>query len=182
MSIASAALPAKPEKCFCVATIQVQAKTPTTIDGVPFSTSATKRVTQVEPAARDTRRSRCPAPMPTGRPMRHAVPTISSVPTIAWATPPPVSPAGAGILVKKSSERLPAPLSTRSPRMKKSGSTATTTRQIMSPTMTLLTSRRSDAAVHSALLPAPEPRATRQISSRAPAFTSTVTTKSRNAT
>ena len=30
-----------------VATIQVQAKTPTTIDGVPFSTSATKRVTQV---------------------------------------------------------------------------------------------------------------------------------------
>ena len=37
------------------------------------------------------------------------MPTISRVPTIAWATPPPVSPAGAGVLVKKSSERLPAP-------------------------------------------------------------------------
>ena len=47
ISIASAALPARAEKCFCVATIQAQAKTPTTIDGVPFSTSATKRVTQV---------------------------------------------------------------------------------------------------------------------------------------
>jgi hypothetical protein len=45
--IASAMLPASPEKCFCVATIQAHAKTPTTIDGVPLSTSATKRVTQV---------------------------------------------------------------------------------------------------------------------------------------
>ena len=38
------------------------------------------------------------------------------------------------------------------------------------------------APVHSALLPTPEPRATRQMRSRAPAFTSTVTTKSRKAT
>ena len=45
ISTASATLPASPEKCFWVATIQVQAKTPTTIDGVPFSTSATKRLT-----------------------------------------------------------------------------------------------------------------------------------------
>ena len=45
--------------------------------------------------------------------------------------------------------------------------------------MALLTSRRERAAVHSALLPTPEPRATRQMRSRAPAFTSTVTTKSR---
>ena len=45
--MASAALPARAEKCFWVATIQAQAKTPTTIDGVPLSTSATKRVTQV---------------------------------------------------------------------------------------------------------------------------------------
>ena len=47
MSIARAALPATAEKCFCVATIQAQAKTPTTIEGVPLSTSATKRVVQV---------------------------------------------------------------------------------------------------------------------------------------
>jgi hypothetical protein len=46
MSSARATLPARAEKCFCVATIQAQAKTPTTIEGVPFSTSATKRVTQ----------------------------------------------------------------------------------------------------------------------------------------
>ena len=44
ISMARAALPANPEKCFCFATIQVQANTPTTIDGVPFITSARKRV------------------------------------------------------------------------------------------------------------------------------------------
>src|SRR5687768_4260968 len=38
------------------------------------------------------------------------------------------------------------------------------------------------AAIHSARLPAPDPRATRQMRSRAAAFTTTVTTKSRNAT
>src|SRR3954453_15348141 len=42
MSMASAALPARAEKCFWVATIQAQAKTPTTIEGVRFITSATK--------------------------------------------------------------------------------------------------------------------------------------------
>jgi hypothetical protein len=47
MSIASATLPANAEKCFCGATIQAHTKTPTTIDGVPFSTSATNRDTQV---------------------------------------------------------------------------------------------------------------------------------------
>src|SRR4051812_37965316 len=38
------------------------------------------------------------------------------------------------------------------------------------------------AAVHSALLPTPDPRATRQMRSRAPAFTTTVSTKSTKAT
>ena len=47
ISMASAALPASAEKCFCFATMSVQAKTPITMDGVPLSTSATKRVTQV---------------------------------------------------------------------------------------------------------------------------------------
>jgi hypothetical protein len=47
ISNASATLPARAEKCFWVATIQAQAKTPTTIDGVPLSTSATNRVVQV---------------------------------------------------------------------------------------------------------------------------------------
>ncbi len=41
---ASATAPAKALKCFCCATIQAQAKTPTTMLGVPFITSATNRV------------------------------------------------------------------------------------------------------------------------------------------
>ena len=67
---------------------------------------------------------------------------MSSVPTIALATPPPVSPAGAGIFVKKSSDRLPAPLSSRVPRMNSSGSTAMNTQAMSTPVMTLLFTRR----------------------------------------
>src|SRR3954463_345354 len=78
-----------------------------------------------------------------GKPMRLAVPTMSRVPTSACTTPPPVSPAGAGVRVKKSSERLPAPLSTRFSRMKNSGMSATITAPIISPTMKLLRNRRS---------------------------------------
>ena len=55
--------------------------------------------------------------------------------------------------------------------MKNSGSSATITAPIMSPTIRLLTARRAGRhcrPVHSALLPAPEPRATRQMRSRAP--------------
>src|SRR5687768_1589017 len=83
-----------------------------------------------------------PAPIPIGSPMRQAIPTMRSVPTSAWATPPPVSPAGAGILVKKSSERLPAPLRIRLSRMKKSGSRATMTAPIINPTIRLLNALR----------------------------------------
>ena len=101
---------------------------------------------------------------------------------MACATPPPVSPAGAGILVKKSTERLPAPLTTRSRRMKKSGSNATHHGEDHDADHRVADLPPNDAPVHSALLPMPEPRATRQMSSRAPAFTSTVTMKSRNAT
>ena len=46
ISMPSAALPARAEKWPCFATIHVHAKTPTTIDGVPFITSATKRTTE----------------------------------------------------------------------------------------------------------------------------------------
>src|SRR6266498_994152 len=77
-----------------------------------------------------------------GSPMRLATPTMSRVPMMACATPPPCSPAGAGVLVKKSSDRLPAPLISRSTRMKKSGRRATITAPTMSPTITLLKARR----------------------------------------
>ena len=63
--------------------------------------------------------------MPIGRPIRHATPTMSSVPTIAFTMPPPLSPAGSGIWVKKSSERLPGALRDQVTRMKISGRTAT---------------------------------------------------------
>ena len=85
------------------------------------------------------------------------MPTMSSVPTMACTTPPPVSPAGAGVWVKKSSERLPAPLSTRLSRMKNSGSSATTTAPIISPTIKLLRPARRTRRFTGALLPAPEP-------------------------
>jgi hypothetical protein len=140
--MASAALPARAEKCFWVATIQAQANTPTTIEGVPLSTSATKRVTQVSRLPGYSAQW-IPAAMPIGRPIRLATPTMMSVPTMACATPPPVSPAGAGIFVKKSSERLPAPFATRLSRMNTSGSSATITAPIMRPTMRLLNARRS---------------------------------------
>src|SRR3954451_17821436 len=75
--------------------------------------------------------------------MRLAVPTMSRVPTRACTTPPPLSPAGAGVRVRKLRERLPAPLSTRFSRMKNSGMSATITAPIISPTMKLLITRRS---------------------------------------
>src|SRR5512141_2826474 len=81
--------------------------------------------------------------MPIGRPMRLAIPTINSVPTMACTTPPPVSPAGAGVWVKNAGDRLPAPLSTRFARMKTSGASAATTAAIISPTIRLLYARRT---------------------------------------
>jgi hypothetical protein len=51
ISTANAALPASAEKRFWVATIHAQAKTPTTMEGVPFSTSATNRVVQASGVA-----------------------------------------------------------------------------------------------------------------------------------
>ena len=59
--------------------------------------------------------SRCsarysPAPMPTGSPIaRRDAARASSVPTIALAIPPPVSPAGSGICVKNASSMDDAP-------------------------------------------------------------------------
>src|SRR5207244_787597 len=82
------------------------------------------------------------APTPIGRPITLATPTISRVPTMACTTPPPVSPAGAGVLVKKSSERLPAPFITKVIRMKINGSSATMTAPTISPTIRLLKTRR----------------------------------------
>ena len=72
------------------------------IDGNPFSTSDRNRTTVASRLPRYSARY-SPAPMPTGRPMTHAIPTSTSVPTIALAMPPPVSPGGLGMLVKNDS-------------------------------------------------------------------------------
>ena len=48
-----------------------------------------------------------PAPMPTGSPISDAIPTRISVPTMAFAIPPPASPTGRGMWVKKPSESAP---------------------------------------------------------------------------
>ena len=52
--------------------------------------------------SRAARRGTSPAPIPIGSPMTDAISTsMIPVPTIAFAIPPPVSPVGAGIFVKK---------------------------------------------------------------------------------
>ena len=74
--MARATEPANPEKCFWFATIQVQAKTPITMEGVPLSTSATKRVI-VASLLPGYSAENIPAPMPTGMPIRQAMITDS---------------------------------------------------------------------------------------------------------
>src|SRR5216110_2873071 len=133
---ARATLPARAEKCPIGRTSHVQAKMPTTIDGVPFRTSATNRTVQPRrPEPYSARYS--PVPMPTGRPISAASPTMITVPTIAFATPPPDWPGGTGFLTKKLQSRDDAPLATRYPRMRTRASTATNdsaaTRAVIAP-------------------------------------------------
>ena len=129
-----------------MATIQAQAKTPTTMDGVPFSTSAMKRVIVASRLAGYSAQ-KIPAPMPIGSPMMHATPTMIRVPTMAWTTPPPLSPAGTGVWVKKSRLMLLAPLMTRSNRIRNSGSTASTVATTSRATITRLRQRRNPPVI-----------------------------------
>ena len=92
--------PASAEKCLNGRTSSCHAKMPSTIDGSPFSTSDRKRTTvaslaaallgEVEPGADTDRQS-------DHRRDQTRIP----VPTIAFAIPPPASPVGFGIFVKK---------------------------------------------------------------------------------
>ena len=78
-----------------------------------------------------------PANMPNGVPMAAATSVMRNVPTMALNTPPPLSPMGAGALVKKSQFRY------LTPEMK------------MCHTMTRSTamSRRADAATRTPMAP-----------------------------
>ena len=61
---------------------------------------------------------------------------------MAWSTPPPVSPAGTGIRLKKCQSRLPAPFTIRFARMRISGRSAISTEAATRPTMMPLRNRR----------------------------------------
>jgi hypothetical protein len=84
---------------------------PSTIDGRPLSTSARKRTAVASLVAPLSARY-SPAPMPIGSPIADAIVIRMRVPTIALAMPPLPSPAGAGILVKKSIDNVLAPFET----------------------------------------------------------------------
>src|SRR5438552_1412091 len=93
--IASATLPASAEYPWVARTMNVHATMPTTIDGVPLSTSAMNRTTK--PSRPDPYSARnSPAATPIGTPINAPRPTMMPVPTIALATPPPDSPAATG--------------------------------------------------------------------------------------
>ena len=66
MSMARAALPARAEKCFCVATIQAHAKTPTTIDaGTPSIWADCWTSTWIRPGTSPSRNNgACRGPSP----------------------------------------------------------------------------------------------------------------------
>ena len=51
-----------------------------------------------------------PAPIPSGTPMRLAMPRITMDPTMAFAMPPPGSPTGFGVCVRNAQLIEPAPL------------------------------------------------------------------------
>src|SRR5947209_11626078 len=75
-------------------------------------------------------------------PTRAATAMIMAVPTIALAMPPPVSPTGWGIRVKKAQLREPMPRTTTPPRMRKSGASTTRVAATMAPSPRKLTKRR----------------------------------------
>src|SRR5208283_4256365 len=68
-----------------------------------------------------------PEPMPNGSPIRLATAKISPVPTIAFAIPPPTSPGGFGVWVRKARFTEPIPLITRYTKMASSGTSTSTT-------------------------------------------------------
>jgi hypothetical protein len=114
---------------------------PTTMEGTPESTSAVKRI--ASPSRVSPRSARyTPAPTPSGTPMRQAIPTMYKVPAMPFPTPPPVSPTGAGMAVKKlqSSPAIPREITSQS--SETSGTSATPSASAQSPVINQLTARR----------------------------------------
>jgi hypothetical protein len=165
--MARAPLPASAENWPTGFTNQVQAKMPMTMDGVPFRTSAMNRTRNPSRPEPYSARNR-PAPTPIGRPINAAIPTMMPVPTIALATPPPVSPAGTGFFVKNAQSIEDAPLAIRSARMSTSARTAVNDNAATSPVIRPLVMRRRTVRALTAPC-SPRPRRVRRAKSgRAP--------------
>src|ERR1043165_4441234 len=86
-------------KCLTGRTARAYAKMPLTIDGTPFSTSAAKRTADEKRVPEYSERC-MPAMQPTGTANSAAMPMRISVPTMALAMPPPISPSGLGVWMK----------------------------------------------------------------------------------
>ena len=80
------------------------------MDGTPFSTSEVNRTILPKRLPRPNSERYIPAPIPIGTPIRLAIPRIKTDPAMAFAIPPPNSPGGMGVLVKKSRFSEPKPL------------------------------------------------------------------------
>ena len=75
---------------------------PIAIDGMPVSTSLKKRTVRGQLAAPEQREVDAGEHADRQRRTSDAIAMISSDPTMALATPPPVMPTGSGSFVKKS--------------------------------------------------------------------------------
>src|ERR1700691_2639861 len=91
------------------------------MEGTPLRTSAVKRIALASLVPRPNSARNIPLPMPIGIPMMLASARSTPEPTIALAMPPPVSPSGAGTLVKKFKSSELAPLKMSSAKMTASG-------------------------------------------------------------
>src|SRR6476646_3708397 len=115
-----ATLPEMSEKCFCGTTTKAQAVIPITTEGTPFRASAVKRTT-LPNLLRPYSARKTPAPIPRGMPIRLAKPRSNIDPAIALPIPPPSSPMGLGICVRKAQFKEPKPRCTTVPRIRNSG-------------------------------------------------------------
>src|SRR5207245_3758679 len=96
------------------------------MEGTPLRTSAAKRTAEPMRLPLYSERN-TPLTIPTGTAGAAARPSRISVPTIALAIPPPGSPTGFGIWVKKAGRRAGSPWRTTKNRMSPSGTSARTT-------------------------------------------------------
>src|SRR5271166_6594963 len=83
-----------------------------------------------------------PEPIPRGSPITLATARITPVPTIPFAMPPPASPGGFGVLVRKSMLTEPIPLITRYTKMASKGTSTRTAAETANAVAPWLVMRR----------------------------------------